>query len=580
MKKIINLPLLFLGLVLVTGSCKKALEETPYSFISPEQMEDSPEGLRLWVNGVRTTFLRDGFFRYEIFNRPYEMDSDDITGNRSFYNQVGAGNFANAGDIANYWSSLYLLINRANYVQPFIEKMENVSDEEKNNAIGELNFYKGWAYFTLVRAFGPLPLYKVTAAYGEEKTSLPRSSVPEVYAYIIEVLKVAEQNLYARSNADYKTGDISQEAAKTMLAKVYLTMASGALSGATVEVMGGPHKNQSNNGRLPAVQLSIAKDVVAGHESFNATEYFTLARDKAKEVMDVAATGYVPEGSSAFGLFESFNAIWSKNSRGKGEHLWMLYSEQGQDVSGMVLTYHYYGLRNALGQMVPGSGPMGLSDHWYDLFETKDRRVRDGVVHKFAMQPTPSTANPPKRWYPKKEQDWALASVDSATKFGYDDPSYKWTGGDQGIARVTKFSDVTDPTIRRSDAPYPFLRYAETILIYAEAENEISGPNIKVADAVNQIRDRSDATLIDYNNFDKQTLRSFILEERRRELALEGNRPWDLRRWGIYLQVMNAIGGNDNNNINKNREPRHLLFALPIVEIASNTEIHENNPGW
>lgn len=579
MKKIINLKLLFLALLLVTGSCKDALEETPYSFISPEQMEDSPEGLRLWVNGVRTTFLRDGFFRYEIFNRPYEMDSDDITGNRSFYNQVGAGNFADASDIANYWSSLYLLINRANFVQPFIEKMQNVTEEEKNNAIGELNFYKGWAYFTLVRAFGPLPLYKVTAAYGEAETSLPRSSVPEVYEYIIEVLKVAEQGLYARSHANYKTGDISQESAKTMLAKVYLTMASGALSGATVEVMGGPHKNQTTNGRLPAVKLSIAKDIVAGHESFNATDYFTLARDKAKEVMDVAVAGYVAQGANALGLFESFNATWSKNSRGKGEHLWMLYSEQGQDISGMVLTYHYYGLRNALGQMVPGSGPMGLSDHWYDLFETDDRRIRDGVVHKFIMQPSPSTANPPKRWYPLIEQERALLDPVFADKIGYD-PTYKWTGGDQGIARVTKFSDVTDPTLRRSDAPYPFLRYAETILIYAEAENELNGPNMNVENAINQIRTRSAATEIDFNDFNKQTLRSFILEERRRELALEGNRPWDLRRWGIYLQVMNAIGGNDNNNINKNREQRHLLFALPIVEIASNTEIHENNPGW
>jgi len=575
MKKIINLKILALAMVFLTGSCEKALEEKPYSFISPEQMEDSPEAMNLWMNGVRSTFLRDGFFRYEVFNRPYEMDCDDITGNRSFYNQTGSGNFGNADDLRGYWSSLYLLIGRSNYVIPSLNSMSNVERDEIDNAIGELNFYKAWAYFTLVRAFGPVPLSKTSVVYGEP-ANLPRSSVAEVYAYIIEILKESEAQLFARTNAKYKVGMISQEAAKTMLAKVYLNMASGGLSGAQLTVMGGPHKNAAGQ-RLTSIPLQVTKDVVAGHESFNAAEYFRLARDKAKEVIDVADPGLISVAGAKVGLINNWNNLWSKASRGKAEHLWMLYSEQGKDNNGMVLTYHYCGQYDAEGRMLAGSGPMGLSDHWYDLFEETDRRIRDGVIHKFTMN------NNAKRWYPAKEQT-PTTSPDPETlnlyktKYGYDDPSFRHASGDQGIARVTKYLDVTDKTLRRTDAPYPFLRYAETLLIYAEAANEVDDITEAVS-KLNQVRFRSEATPVEPGDFDKVSLRSFILEERRRELALEGNRPWDLRRWGIYLQVMNAIG-NDNNNIVKSREQKHLLFALPIVEITGNTEINENNPGW
>ncbi|RYG11517.1 MAG: RagB/SusD family nutrient uptake outer membrane protein, partial [Chitinophagaceae bacterium] len=169
---------------------------------------------------------------------------------------------------------------------------------------------------------------------------------------------------------------------------------------------------------------------------------------------------------------------------------------------------------------------------------------------------------------------------DSIAKFGYE-AGYNWTSSDQVLARVTKFSDVADKTQRRSDAPYPFLRYSETLLIYAEAENEVNnGPTAEAVAKVNFVRQRSYAPPINIANYNKDTFRSFVLEERRRELALEGNRQWDLRRWGIYLPVMNAIGRVDANNIVKFREARHLLWPLPLTEMDGNQAIIENNPGW
>ena len=118
-------------------------------------------------------------------------------------------------------------------------------------------------------------------------------------------------------------------------------------------------------------------------------------------------------------------------------------------------------------------------------------------------------------------------------------------GSEQFFAFTTKYSQqIADQTQPRTDANYTFLRYADIVLIFAEAANELNGPTKESVDALNDVRTRSNATGKELANFtDKTSLRSAILEERAMELALEGDRRWDLIRWGIYLQAMNALGG-------------------------------------
>lgn len=84
-------------------------------------------------------------------------------------------------------------------------------------------------------------------------------------------------------------------------------------------------------------------------------------------------------------------------------------------------------------------------------------------------------------------------------------------------------------------------RYAEVLLIYAEAQNENSGPDNSVYDALDQIRTRAGMPVVDrqkYNNREK--LRALIRNERRVELAGEGLRYFDMLRWKIADQVMNG----------------------------------------
>ena len=92
------------------------------------------------------------------------------------------------------------------------------------------------------------------------------------------------------------------------------------------------------------------------------------------------------------------------------------------------------------------------------------------------------------------------------------------------------------------------------LLIYAEAANEANNaPTDEALAALNRVRTRSNATpktLTGNGNIGNLVdFRSAVIEERAMELALEGDRRWDLIRWGIYLPVMNAIGGVDEVNV-------------------------------
>ncbi|MDQ1085507.1 RagB/SusD family nutrient uptake outer membrane protein [Siphonobacter sp. SORGH_AS_1065] len=553
-----------LAMTLLATSCKNALEEKPYDFVSPDQVGTTTEAdAKLWVNGVLNTLNSGSFFQYAVYNRPLEVDADDITGKDYAFQAMGAGNFQSTSDINTFWAGPYTLIERSNYAITKVSSM-TIDEKVKNNALGQLYFLRGWAYYMLVRAFGPVPIFKKSVTEGES-TNQPRASVPDVYAHIIENLKTAEEKLYTRTTSGYETGRLSQEAAKTLLAKVYLTMASGALKGAQVTVMGGKQTERVGNivRRIPPTASTYTKSVVAGHENFDAAQYFKLARDKAKEVIDMQKAG------SPIDLFSTYMQTWTIGNRGKGEHLWQMSAISGSEIFGNFLSYHYVGYTLPSGSI--DGNLYAMSDHWYELFEEKDQRITEGVQHRWRMFSSAAW-----HYYPAKDSLKVKNSATVPTVEGYQ-PTDLYSPDQFHTAKLSKFLQVTDRNVQRSDFPFPFLRYAETLLIFAEADNEVNGPTAEGYEALNKVRKRSGAS--EAKGMNQQQLRSFILQERQRELALEGHRAWDLRRWGIYLQAMNAIDI-DANNIIKRRQEKHLLLPIPLNEINGNTSINENNPGW
>lgn len=142
-----------------------------------------------------------------------------------------------------------------------------------------------------------------------------------------------------------------------------------------------------------------------------------------------------------------------------------------------------------------------------------------------------------------ESQPWL--NRDPRLKYTIRMPNVTWPGGEpQGGKSLTdynmqKYVELSKAPFSYSrqnqyDNDYVHLRYADILLMYAEAKNEASGPDASIYDALDAIRSRPGVEMpnVDRNRYNsKETLRDFIRHERRIELALEGTRYFDLKRW-------------------------------------------------
>ncbi len=136
---------------------------------------------------------------------------------------------------------------------------------------------------------------------------------------------------------------------------------------------------------------------------------------------------------------------------------------------------------------------------------------------------------------------------------------------------------------------WPLLRYAEVLLNFAEATNEATGPDQSVYDAVNMIRARGGQPDLPLGLTQAQ-LRERIRRERRIELAFEEHRYWDVLRWGLGSQLLNApiygIKKQPDGTFSKFKvvdrvfvDPKSRNFPIPQSEIDKNEKLTQN-PGW
>lgn len=575
-------------------SCSDFLEEKPYSFVSPEQVSDGNDAVAQWTTGVYSKLL-DNMARWSYFPRVLEVDCDYATGPDWAFADLGAGNFQNIEMIDSFWKGFYNLIFRANYAEYQVSKMTQADETVKNNAIGEMRFLKAFSYFMLTRAYGEIPLFSVEESvnvieHGEDRNQ-PRALIKDVYGEIIRLLAPNEEGqgaidlLYDNNNADFVEGRASKGAAAALLAKVYATMGAASLPpGTEVNVRTGNSYQYNDGKKVPTavVMNTFMKEAVAGYE-FDWKECYSLAATYAEKLI-----------KGDYGTYDllPYSDLWKRSSANKTEHLFMLAGVSSDEMYGTSIHKWFSGQQDGAGNISSGLW-IGNRWHWYQLFEPQDYRIVNGVKHRYRY--TNQVNSNSGCYYPGTDEYKEM--VDNKEYPYNDGVKYSYSfGQSRYLAFTTKYDDVTDPKVERTDAYWPFLRYADVLLIYAEAKCELESGDGVSGEAIaklNDVRGRSNATLAKATGegaiTTKLELRSAILEERAKEFAMEGDRRWDLIRWGIYLQAMNAIGGinadgsktkYDENNIYKFRENRHLLWPLPTSEVDSNTAIEENNPGW
>lgn len=170
-------------------------------------------------------------------------------------------------------------------------------------------------------------------------------------------------------------------------------------------------------------------------------------------------------------------------------------------------------------------------------------------------------------------------------------PNVTWPAGEPAGAlsltgiNMQKYVDLSRAPFSYSkqaeyDEDYVHIRYADVLLMYAEAKNEASGPDASIYDVLDMIRGRDGVNMpaVDRAKYNtKELLRDYLRNERRIELALEGQRYFDLKRWHtahIVLPHLKTPGG-----VPLVFDEKHYLLPFPQSEIDINDKLVQN-PGY
>ena len=152
-----------------------------------------------------------------------------------------------------------------------------------------------------------------------------------------------------------------------------------------------------------------------------------------------------------------------------------------------------------------------------------------------------------------------------------------------GYYPVKKWLDPTlvDPDYgSKGDNDFVLLRYADILLMYAEAQNEVSGPDLNAYNAINSVRARVNMPGL-LPGLSQAQFREKVRHERRVEFAMEGIRYFDLRRWGIATQKLNGFAQNPLFPAVKAKyADNYDLWPIPQTEIDRNAPELVQNPGY
>lgn len=439
-------------------------------------------------------------------------------------------------DYLAMWWHHYMIINRAGLVVEEVAKMADnafESVEMKSRIIAEARFLRAYNYFNLIRLFGDVPFYGNT--YTKDPVAskeIQREKVDVIYDFIIDELISAKGNLWTR--LDVEKGRATRGAAQAVLAKVYMTRAGWRLDASSGDMVQGD-------------QQYWAKAAEASEELIRENQYDLL--DSFRLVFPSREEDYIYENG--------IEHIYFVNATSEGP--WFE-------------TKKYYGPRRFDNGGAYSSYVSELE--LFNQFHSMDRRLDATFltwVYDTEFSKRFDLNDPNVAWY-----WWPNLNIPHIGKYLPDEQFYQYP-----------------PQENLSGTNLILFRYAEVLLMYAEAQNEADGgPNGEAIEAFNRIRRR--AGLDEWPNVadpqgdlypDTQDgFRAALRQERRIELAFEQKRLFDLRRWGIleetFLERASVPDLTQEDIIRaQNVSKYHNLFPIPFYEIQRNSGLKQN-PGF
>ncbi|MGV3640700.1 MAG: RagB/SusD family nutrient uptake outer membrane protein [Adhaeribacter sp.] len=502
------------ALLLGTGGCKDFLDENPPSNLTPDNFYTIPDhaeaGLMAVYADTRLVYEGSGIFSstWQLLEAPTGTSTTETGQNSDLNNLYGLIYDGNTGHVANYWNGLYRLIAQANLLIEKVPGINPMDEAQRKKVLGQAKFMRAWAYFRAVQLWGDVPLITKPQTIESPDFFPARAPKEEVYNLIVEDLKEAEAADLAWMDP---SGKVSKAAAKSMLAKVYLTMAGQPL----------------NKG----------------------ASHYKLAADKAYEVITFANAN-----PGVIGLFPDYVDIHSESTENKLEHIFMI--QYNTLVAGNPMENMYPNFKPVTYNGNSGTGSSVPTQSFYNSYEANDRRAK----------------NQEGWFYTSYFQDGTGAPFQLGAPYIF-----------KHFNQTSAGAPGRTPT-KQNNLNVPVIRYAEVLLIYAEAQNEVGGPSLEAYDALKKVRDRAQLPTPLLALFSKDSFREAVWRERWYELAYEQITWFDMVRlrkvFNETTKGFDNFVGHVNKSSNKALEEKHLLFPLPTPERKNNPNLSPQNPGY
>ena len=486
--------------------------------------------------------------------------------------------------LLNFWdgrlggTNLFIGIRDCNIFLENIHLVQDLNETERNRWIAEVKFLKAYYHFYLLRMYGPIPVIRENMPIhaGIEEVQVFREPVDEVVQYIVQLINEAVPDLpLVIQDRISSLGRITQPIALTVKADVLVTAASPLFNGNStysgfVDSRGVNLFNNSYDHEKWKIAMDACKNAIdtahlANHALY---EFINLYYDLSEETHRILTL------RNAFAEKWNEEAIWGysnsifnalqRHSLPYFTHEQAMYIIARPDLGPSIHIAEQFYSKNGV--------PIA-EDVEYD-YENRYKTSEVSSDQKYYIQEGFETANLHQyrepRFYSSIAFDGAIwfgngryRDVDKGNadetswvvKNKIGDPSGRasdWRYSITGLyARkwVHYQTTVTNSSITYSSIVFPVYRLADLYLLYAEARNEYSGPDNEVYHYLDLIRERAGlGGVLDSWNLhsrfpekpkNQDGLREIIQQERLIELAFEGKRFWDIRRWKIADEVLN-----------------------------------------
>jgi len=527
-KRTVSLQIAFFISTIITVfflSCAE-LDEVPQSFISEDDYYKTTADADAAVNSIYYALNSPNGTQVPynvLFVTGMDFMSDDVLMSLGATNpdvkvQSTLDHTPAALRIKEIWQQHYVAINRANIAIdkiPLISVNNATDSASLKRLVLEAKFLRGLYYFNLVRLFGGVPLVlHETTSLSKENLLVPRATADEIYNQIIQDFTDAESLPWYYASGNANSGRATGGAASGFLSLVYLTRANF---------------NEDNR----AANVSTIP---------NRTVYLQKAIDKSNEIIN--------RSNRYYDLFDDYADVFKKSSKNGKEHLFSAQFKSNANKHGNSYAQRNaaLGIKNSNGVTVV-NGTLGdaPTKDLISKFRSIDKRRAVILTSKYVVNGVTYT-------------------IDKAQNAGFTEVINKYYD-----------SDVPNNLIE-SGINVPILKYSEILLINAEANNELNGPNNEAHTNYNKIRKRAGLSEFTLGSLSKEQFRDSLYLDLRLEDTHEYKRWFDLIREidengnHIMVKTLRAIG-------KPAASDKHYLYPIPQTEIDINPKLIQN-PGW